>query len=66
MLITRMSLPRRTFLRGMGVAVTLPWLDAMVPALMRNAEAAAQSPTRFGFVYVPNGMILDQWIPATV
>ena len=33
MFITKMSLPRRTFLRGMGAAVALPWLDAMVPAL---------------------------------
>lgn len=56
MFITKLSLDRRTFLRGTGAAVALPFLDAMVPAL----QAAPASPTRLGFVYVPNGM----WLPS--
>ena len=59
--VTKRALPRRTFLRGMGAAVALPLLDAMVPAL---AQAPAPR-RRLGFVYVPNGIIMDQWTPAT-
>ena len=64
MFITKMSLPRRTFLRGMGATVALPLLEAMVPALTATAQTAA-SPARFGAVYVPHGAIMDQWTPAT-
>jgi len=59
MILTRKALPRRTFLRGLGTAVALPFLDAMVPAL-----APAQStkrPTRMAFVYVPNGIDMRNW-----
>jgi len=65
MLITKKHLPRRTFLRGMGVTLALPLLDSMIPAqtLTRNT-AAAPSP-RLGFVYVPHGAIMDKWTPAT-
>lgn len=52
MFITKRSLDRRTFLRGTGVVVALPFLDAMAPAL----NAAPSAPKRLGFVYVPNGM----------
>ena len=51
MFISRMSLPRRTFLRGLGAAVALPFLDAMVPALtpFSKLSAAGQAPgLRFG------------------
>ena len=65
MFITKMSLPRRTFLRGMGVTVALPLLDAMVPALTAHRQTAANPVRRFGAVYVPHGKILDQWTPAT-
>ena len=65
MIITQKALPRRTFLRGIGATLALPLLDSMVPALAA-APAAAQSPTRLSFVYVPNGMIMDQWTPATL
>ena len=64
MFITRMSLPRRTFLRGVGAALALPWLDSMMPAMSIRATAAAQ-PTRFGFMYVPHGVILDSFTPRT-
>lgn len=59
MIVTRKSLPRRTFLRGMGVALALPMLDAMTPAL----SPAAKPVVRLGFVYVPNGVIMDKWTP---
>jgi hypothetical protein len=64
MFITKMSLPRRTFLRGMGVTLGLPLLEAMVPALTAVARTAAQPQRRLGFVYVPNGVIMEQWTPA--
>ena len=62
MVIRRMSLPRRTFLRGMGATLALPFLDAMVPALSALANTAA-TPSRLGFVYVPNGVNWMQWTP---
>src|SRR5213078_4485405 len=62
MMIIRMALPRRTFLRGMGVTLALPMLDAMVPAL--SAKAGDPVP-RLGFIYVANGVIQKQWTPAT-
>ena len=62
MFVTRLHVPRRTFLRGMGVTLALPLLDAMVPAL--TAQAPATQPVRrFGAVYVPHGSLLDQWTP---
>jgi hypothetical protein len=64
MIVTGRHLPRRTFLKGLGAAVSLPMLDAMTPAFA--APAASGSPTRLAFVYVPNGVTLDQWTPAGV
>lgn len=61
MYITKKSLSRRTFLRGMGVSLSLPMLDSMFPAL--TAAAGAKAPTRYGFMYVPHGVILDKWHP---
>src|SRR5215207_1315720 len=63
MFVTKKFLPRRTFLRGMGVAVSLPFLDAMVPSCTALARAQARPRTRFGAIYVPNGAIMEQWIP---
>jgi hypothetical protein len=65
MFITRMSLPRRTFLRGVGAAIALPFLDAMVPALTAQARMPAKPPLRFGAVFIPNGAIVDKWSPET-
>lgn len=59
MIITKRALPRRTFLRGMGVTLALPLLDAMTPALATTAKPIV----RLGFVYVPNGIIMDKWKP---
>jgi hypothetical protein len=62
MFITKKHLRRRTFLRGLGAAVALPLLDAMVPAFASNVK---QTP-RLGFVYVPHGMVMNRFTPATV
>ena len=63
MIITRKSLPRRTFLRGLGAAVALPLLDAMAPALTATARTAARPVRRLGFFYGPNGMFLSNFHP---
>ncbi|HLK64596.1 MAG TPA: DUF1552 domain-containing protein [Bryobacteraceae bacterium] len=63
MMITRKTLPRRTFLRGMGAAVGLPFLDAMVPALAFSQARAVKAPVRMAFAYVPNGIIMNDWNP---
>src|SRR4051812_7280670 len=55
------SLPRRTLLKGFGTAVALPLLDAMIPAFTRAATKAA--PCRMAMLYVPNGIIMNQWLP---
>src|SRR5665213_3863132 len=65
MFIHKISRPRRTFLRGVGAALGLPLLDAMVPALTAAAKTAAKPQRRLGFVYVPHGVIMEQWTPAT-
>jgi hypothetical protein len=66
MFVTRMALSRRTFLRGAGTVVALPLLDAMFPAFTPMARAQARPRTRFGTVYIPNGAIMEQWIPDAV
>jgi hypothetical protein len=62
MTITRKALARRTFLRGVGTAIGLPLLDAMVPALSFGKEVAP--PVRMAFVYVPIGAVMDAWNPS--
>jgi uncharacterized protein DUF1552 len=63
MIITKMALPRRTFLRGMGAAVALPLLDAMVPSMTALARTPAEPVRRLGFVYMPMGCDLPRWTP---
>jgi hypothetical protein len=65
MFITKMALPRRTFLKGLGVSLALPLLDAMVPSLTALAKTPATPPLRFGACYIPNGMTMAQFTPAT-
>ncbi len=65
MMITKKHLPRRTFLKGVGTAIALPMLDAMVPALAATAQAKAAAPVRLAFVYVPNGIVMKDWTPTT-
>jgi hypothetical protein len=59
MFITQKALPRRTFLRGLGTTLALPFLDAMTPAL----ASTAPRPERFGFVYMPHGAHMESWTP---
>jgi uncharacterized protein DUF1552 len=66
MFISKMALPRRTVLRGMGAALALPLLEAMVPALTQTVKTAANPPRRFGAVFVPLGERPGYWTPATV
>ena len=63
MMITKRALPRRTFLRSMGVTLALPLLDAMIPAATALAKTAAKPITRLGFTYVPNGAAMMYWQP---
>lgn len=63
MIITGKHLSRRTFLRGAGVAMALPFLESMVPALGARSLAATNSPFRFGVVYMPCGVYPDVWHP---
>jgi hypothetical protein len=65
MYVTRKHLPRRTFLKGVGVSLALPLLDSMIPARTLLAQTAAKPLPRLGFVYVPHGAIMDKWTPAT-
>jgi len=61
--LTSKALPRRTVLRGLGAAVALPFLDAMLPAASLRARAAAAPVRRFQTFYVPNGMAMEYWTP---
>ena len=63
MIITKTHLPRRTFLRGVGATLALPLLDGMVPALSPLRASAAAPIKRLGVVYVPNGIVMNQWTP---
>src|ERR1700687_4555672 len=65
MFITKKHLPRRTFLRGMGTAIALPLLDAMIPARTALAQTAANPTPHLGFIYFPHGAIMNQWTPKT-
>jgi Protein of unknown function (DUF1552) len=65
MFITKKHLPRRTFLRGAGALIALPFLDAMVPARTALAATAAKPLPRMAFIYFPHGAIMEQWTPAT-
>ena len=65
MIISKKVIPRRTMLRGLGAALALPLLDSMVPALASASETAIGQTRRLVIVYVPNGMRMDHWTPAT-
>jgi hypothetical protein len=60
--LTKKHLSRRTFLRGGGVALGLPFLEAMVPAGTALAQTAAAPKTRAGFFYLPHGAIMNNTI----
>jgi hypothetical protein len=63
MIVTKKSLARRSFLRGMGTALALPMFDAMTPAFAAPARGVTASPARMAFLYVPNGIIMKDWTP---
>lgn len=65
MFITKKHLSRRTVLRGIGAAVALPFLDAMVPAATALANTTASAKPRLGFFYFPHGAIMEQWTPTS-
>ena len=64
MIITKMALPRRSVLRGMGAALALPFLDAMTPALSAMVPGSGRV-NRLGFFYAPNGTYLPNFHPAS-
>lgn len=53
--------PRRTFLKGVGTAIAVPMLEGMLPA----AAAEAQRPLRMAFMFIPNGVNVEHWTPAS-
>ena len=63
MFITKKHIQRRTFLRGAGVALGLPLLDAMIPASTALAQTAATPPPRFFAGFVPHGAAPGYWVP---
>jgi hypothetical protein len=66
MYIKKKHISRRTVLRGAGVAVALPFLDAMVPASTALAQTAAAPKPRMGFFYLPHGAIMEKWTPTAL
>src|SRR6186997_2348579 len=73
MFLTKKHLSRRTVLKGAGVSLALPLLDAMVPAATALAQTAATPKMRMGFFYIPHGAIMyntthgpamDRWTPS--
>src|ERR1044071_7185280 len=72
MFLTKKHLSRRTVLKGAGVTLALPLLDAMIPAATALAQTAAVPKLRMGFFYIPHGAIMgntahgpemDRWTP---
>ena len=73
MFLTKKHLSRRTVLKGAGVTIALPLLDAMIPAATALAQTAAAPKLRAGFFYLPHGAIMwntthgakmDHWMPS--
>jgi len=60
MIVTRKSIPRRTLLKGLGAALSLPLLDSMIPAF----AATPKAPVRLAWFYLPNGIDMRNWTPA--
>jgi hypothetical protein len=65
MFVTKKHLSRRTFLRGAGVTVALPFLESMVPAQTPLSKTAANPKSRLACIYIPHGATMDHWTPAT-
>ena len=65
MIILNKPMHRRTFLKGTGTALALPFLDAMVPVFGATASGVTERPTRLSFIEVPNGIMMHLWTPET-
>jgi len=65
MIVLKKAIPRRAVLRGIGATLALPLLDSMVPAFSAFAATPAKPINRLGVVYVPNGMIMQNYLPTT-
>ena len=63
MFVTKKHLTRRTVLRGLGAAIGLPLLDAMIPARTALAQTAAKATPHVGFIYFPHGAVMNRWTP---
>jgi len=63
MFVTKKFLTRRTVLRGAGIALGLPLLDAMIPAHTALAQTAATPTPHLGFIYFPHGAVMNRWTP---
>lgn len=63
MYLTKKSLPRRTFLRGMGASIALPLLDSMIPVATGASVSLAKPVKRLGFVFMPMGSDINRWTP---
>ncbi len=63
MFVSKKHLSRRTVLRGLGVSMSLPLLDAMIPAGTALAQTAAAPKPKLGFFYLPHGAVMDRWRP---
>ncbi len=64
MFLFKKRIPRRAALKGIGATITLPLLDAMIPASTAWADTpAGKTPKRFAFVGFPHGAIMDRWSP---
>src|SRR4026209_2929935 len=61
MFITKRHLPRRIFLKGAGVTLALPFLEAMVPAATALAQTAANPAPRFMGIFFPHGLSYTHW-----
>jgi len=64
--LSRKHLSRRTILKGAGVTIALPLLDAMIPAGTALAQTVGAPSPRLGFVYFPHGALQEEWQPKAV
>jgi hypothetical protein len=64
MFISKKHVSRRAVLKGAGVSIALPLLDAMIPAATALAQTAAQPAPRLGFIYFPHGAVMAHWTPS--
>lgn len=64
--LTKKHLSRRTVLRGLGVSLSLPLLDSMIPAQTPLARTAARPQIRLALCFMPHGAVMSNWTPKTV